>query len=420
MELKSDNFFIFGFSYHNTSLSSRSVLATTASDVTSFLKRIKVAANLDEVILISTCNRFEIVGFSSPRNKTIDQVVTEIVKFLQEQVGEKIIVENEQYFTILGIEAYRYLANVSASIDSMVQGEAQIFGQIKQCYNQAFIAGTVGRFLHHVFQSIFKTTKSIRTNTHLGQESLSVASISIKLIEQFYSSFTDLNVIVLGSGEIAELTLLHLTQRGAENITILNRTLANADNLARRFNLRAGALSSLPEMLNVADVIIGSLKIEKPILSMNQLKNLRRNRPLVFIDLGVPRNFQSSISEIDDLFCYDIESLESIAKKHKATREAAVKDAELIIDYNVHQFEVWLDCLKHEPWKINLRETLKEICKDEASKLFSDDKQQELANKFAHRVSKKFANEFESIFEDVNLCSNSEMYKLAKKDICKC
>lgn len=420
MELKSNNFFIFGFSYHDTSLSSRSTLASAAQDETSFLKRIKVAANLDEVVLVSTCNRFEIIGLSSPRNKTLNQVVIEIIKFLQEQVQDKLIVDNERYFTFSGIEAYRYLAKVSSSIDSMVQGEAQIFGQIKQSYNQAFNAGTVGRFLHHVFQSIFKTTKSIRTNTHLGQESLSVAAISIKLIEQFYSKFSDLNVLVLGSGEIAELTLLHLTEKGAENITILNRTLANADSLARKFNVKACALSSLAEMLNGADVIIGSLKIEKPILSMSQLKNLRRTRPLVFIDLGVPRNFQSSISEIDDLFCYDIDSLESIAKKHKASREAAVKDAELIIDYNVHQFEVWLEYLKHEPWKINLREALKEICQDEASKLFSDENQRELANKFAHRVSKKFANEFEAIFENVKLCPNSETYKLTKKDICKC
>lgn len=421
MEFNVDSFFVFGFSYHQTDISVRDELARLVkADNNSFLKKLKMAASLREIVLISTCNRFEIVMFADLSNQTQENIITKVIDFLNNESSKQLNLQNESYFVKSGLEAYRYLSLVTASIDSMVQGEAQIFGQVKKSYKDAFESGTVGRFLHHVFQTIFKTTKSIRSNTHLGAQSLSVAAISVKLIEQFFSNLKNLNILLLGSGEIAELALMHLTAKGCENITILNRSVSKADNLAKRFNVRSGSLDLINELLNQSDVVIGSLRIDKPILSMQFLKSIKLSRPLVFIDLGIPRNFQSSITELDDMFCYDIEALKEIAEKHKSSRQDAVKDAELIIDYSIFQFERWLNYLKHEPWKISFRETIREICKDEATKVFSDQRNQQEVDMFYHKVSQKIALEFEAIFEDVNLNSESEIYNIVKKDIKKC
>lgn len=414
MDLKLDNFFTLGFSYQISDIDLREKLALSSTNFKLYLKELKVAAQLSEVILISTCNRFEIYAYSEHAEAS-----ELVLDFITSRLMNNNFDLKNYCFIHKGENAFNHLCKVSCSIDSMVQGEAQIFGQVKQAYNQAREAETVGRFLHKIMQTVFKLTKKVRTDTSLGQQSLSVAAISIKLIQQIFTDLSKLKIVVIGSGEIAELALIHLRALGCEQMTIVNRTIRNAEALAERFNAQAAGLHLLPELLETADVIFGSLRIDKPIFQIRELKNLKRKRSLVFIDLGLPRNFQSAIREIDDFYLYDISDLELLSKQNRTERADSVKDAELLIENSIYNFKLWLENLKSQPWRCNMREKLHYICNTEAQKIFKNKITNSALDLFSHRVAQKLAN---LIDEQINTNNDGDLLdqqeiELLKKEL---
>jgi glutamyl-tRNA reductase len=221
----------------------------------------------------------------------------------------------------------------------------------------------------------------------------------VQLVTQIFEQFDELKVVVLGSGQMAELVLLHLKARGAQQITIVNRTYSKAQELADRFEAQAVQLDALERLLMEADVVIGSLAVEAPVLSRSDVARcLKRQKqgPLFFIDLGVPRNFSPNIKALSNVFLYDIDHLGEFVARNQEFRKEAARDADIIIDYGIIQFEKWLAKLRSEPESLRLRSQILKICSEEVGRTFNKaglvmdpNRQSELV----HRLGQKLAHQ---------------------------
>lgn len=349
-----------------------------------------------EAAVISTCNRFEIVSVGGEGGG--------IRAFFESLVGSATNPQDMLY-QYLDDSAVRHLYRVSASLDSMILGEAQILGQVKNAYHRAIEVGSVGAHLHHLFQSAFNVAKKVRAHTDISQHGVSVSYVAVRLAEQIFSDLANTTVLILGSGEMAELAALHLCSRGCRRIIVANRTVEKAAELAERFGGSAVSLADVDRVLDQADIVIGSISIDKPILNRSALRARRGDRPLFLIDLGVPRNFAPDLAELDSVYLYNIDDLAGIADENKALREAAAQDAELIIEYGLAQFERWRCKRVAQSEIVDLRASVREICAKEVSRLMTarvevaDDVARQVAEQLAHAISQKIGHELTKLVE---------------------
>jgi glutamyl-tRNA reductase len=283
----------------------------------------------------------------------------------------------------------------------MILGEAQILGQVKKAYQRAIEVGSVGSHLHHIFQSAFNVAKKVRAHTDVSQHGVSVSYVAVRLAEQIFSDLDNTTVLILGSGEMAELAALHLCSRGCRRIIVANRTVEKAAELAERFGGSAVSLSDVDRVLDQADIVIGSISIDKPILSRSALRARKGDRPLFLIDLGVPRNFASDMAEMDSVYLYNIDDLAGIADENRALREAAAQDAELIIEYGLAQFERWRHKRVVQPEIVDLRAAVHEICATEVNRLLATQEGMDngAVEHLAHAISQKIAHELTKLVE---------------------
>jgi len=316
-------------------------------------------------------------------------------------LGNSAIV-NEALYQFRDASAVKHLYRVSSSLDSMVLGEVQILGQVKRAYQQAVAQGSVGSHLHHLFQSAFHVAKKVRFHTDISSHGVSLSYVAVRLAQQIFADLSKVSVVVVGSGEMAELAVLHLCSHGCNTIVVANRTLERAAALAERFGGLAVSLNDLDRVIDNADIVIGSLSIDRPILTTSAIRARRRGRPLFLIDLGVPRNFATDLAHLDDVYLYNIDDLAAVAAENRGLREAAAKDAEIVIDYGLMQFERWQKKIALQPEIIDLRMAVERICEQGIS--------QGLAGKIAgvdgsikaevaHTISQKISHELVKLFE---------------------
>jgi glutamyl-tRNA reductase len=287
-------------------------------------------------------------------------------------------------------------------LDSMVLGEAQILGQVKRAYQQAVQLGSVGSHLHHLFQSAFHVAKKVRSHTEVSSHGVSLSYVAVRLAQQIFADLSQVSVVVIGSGEMAELAVLHLCSHGCNKIVVANRTLERAAALAERFGGLAVSLGDLDRVLDTADIVIGSISIDRPVVTTSGLTARRAGRPLFLIDLGVPRNFAPDLAKIDDVYLYNIDDLAAVAAENRALREAAAKDAEIVIEYGLMQFERWRKKIAVQPELVDLRLAVERICGEIvaeglAGKLAGTEKQ--LAAQIAYAISQKISHELTEVFE---------------------
>jgi glutamyl-tRNA reductase len=385
-------FAVIGVNHHHAALEEREALAKAANDARSFLAQ---AANLlatKEVVLLATCNRFELYSLS------VDPTALEK---LRQDLAQR-IAKPEAIFVLRGRAAIEHLFRVSSSLDSMVLGEAQILGQVKDAYRQAVQAGFAGRYIHHWFQFAFSVAKKVRSGTQIAERGVSLSYVAVKLAQQIFGELSSCRVLIVGSGKMAELAALHLRRYGCSEIIVANRTIEHAAQLADRIGGSAVALSELVRLSARVDVIIGSITIDKPLLEYQMLQGLRREKPLFLIDLGVPRNFSASLGEIDDVFLYNLDDLAQIAAQNLEFREHAAKEAELILQYSLQQFEAWLQRLRAEPMLLGMRQRIHDLCGEELQRAakphlhsgaLSPEQLQLLNSELSHRLSQKLAHE---------------------------
>jgi glutamyl-tRNA reductase len=334
--------FILGVNHRTAPVAVRERLAYAEVEIPQALVRIKERVpSVAEGAILSTCNRVEVVGVAADPARACD----DLAAFVAADRGVAASAFAGALYRMEGREAARHLFRVGASLDSMVVGEPQILGQLKLAYAQAADAGTVGLVLHRAFHKAFSTAKRIRKGTLIGRGAVSVSSAAVTLAGQIFDRLSDKTVMLMGAGKMAELTARQLKNIGIESLLITSRTFDHAVTLARELGGTAVPFDSYKPYLKIADVVIGSISVTKPILGSTEFESIikeRRYRPMFLIDLGVPRNFDERLNSIDNVYLYDIDDLGQVIDKSLADREKEADKAEEIVAQELEAFERWM------------------------------------------------------------------------------
>lgn len=304
-----------------------------------------------EAAILSTCNRTELyVAGDEP-----DAFARWLAQYHHLQPDGL----QPYLYTLPSEQAVRHAFRVASGLDSMVLGEPQILGQMKEAARAAQSAGTLGTLLHKLFQRSFAVAKEVRTTTRIGASSVSMAAAAVKLAARIFPSLKDQRVLFIGAGEMIELCATHFAAQGPARITVANRTLERAERLAHRFNGHAIELRSLAEHLHEHDVIVTCTASSLPILGKGLVERAlraRRRRPIFMVDLGVPRDIEQEAGELDDVFLYTVDDLAEIVSANLDARRSALEQAEAIIDTQVGQFMHWMEARESVPLIRSLRE----------------------------------------------------------------
>lgn len=321
---------------------------------------------LKEFYLLSTCNRVEMAF-------VCDDVLQARAGLLAALFAPKVS-EAElapHLYQYEGAAAVEHLFRVAASLDSMVVGEAQILGQIKAAYRAAARAGGTRLVLNRLLHKTFSVAKRVRTETRIGASAVSISYAAVELGRKIFGDLTGKKALLIGAGEMAELAAEHLLSHGVASVTVANRTLERAVALARRFNGRAVGLAEVPEQLALVDVIIGSTGAPDLLLYKEDVRKVmrgRRNRPLFFIDIAVPRDLDPAINELDNVYLYDIDDLQDVVKLNQEERRREAVKAERIVAEEVLKFGHWLENLASTPTILQLQAQVEAMVRLEVEK----------------------------------------------------
>jgi len=313
-----------------------------------------------EAAILSTCNRTEIY-LSGDSPGAVAQWLAQYHRFQPDELRQYL-------YTLPSEQAVRHAFRVASGLDSMVLGEPQILGQMKEAVRAAESAGTLGTVLHRLFQRSFAVAKEVRSTTPIGAASVSMAAASVKLAARIFPSLKDQSVLLIGAGEMIELCATHFAAQGPARITVANRTLERAERLARRFNGHAIELRSLAEQLHEHDIVVSCTASSLPILGKGLVERAlreRRRKPIFMVDLAVPRDIEPEAGELDDVFLYTVDDLGQIVAANLDARRSALEQAEAIIDAQVGQFMSWMRVRESVPLIRALRDQAEETRREE-------------------------------------------------------
>ncbi len=294
-----------------------------------------------EAIVLSTCNRTEIITNQIVLNDTVLHWLLEFCSVPSVETGET--------FQYEGKQAWLHLAKVASGLDSMVMGEPQIFGQLKAAQSLAERAGAVGSSLQPTMQRIFSAAKQVRHETAIGETPVSVAYAAVTLARRIFASLANTRVLLVGAGETITLVARHLQQAGVTQISVANRTLENARVLAEEVAGEAALLSDIPELLPKHDIVVSSTASTLPILGKGAVEaavKRRKRRPILMLDLAVPRDIEPQVSSLQDIYLYTVDDLQSVVEQNRALRESERTKAEAIIESGFNHYVEWLNTRK--------------------------------------------------------------------------
>lgn len=349
---------LLGINHNTANVSIREQVAFPPEKMADAMRRVITLEHVKEAVIVSTCNRTELyidvdVGGSGDADQLFDQVRVE-----QEQ--QKLLAWLGQYHGLnaaeLGSCSYfywhedviRHLMRVACGLDSMVLGEPQILGQIKSAYAVAKELGVVRFQLGKAFQEAFSIAKEVRTDTAIGENPVSVAYAAVTLAEQIFSDLRSLNALLIGAGHTIELVARHLTDRGVKSIVIANRTLQNAVKLGEKFGARGVLLSDIPDELDRADIIVSSTNSQLPLLGKGAVERAlkkRRHKPMLLVDLAVPRDIEPEVGQISDAYLYSVDDIRDVIEDNVKSRAQAAEQASAIIERGVEEYQRQLRAL---------------------------------------------------------------------------
>ena len=306
-----------------------------------FRDRLALAA--PEAALVSTCNRTELYLAT---NAAARELVEPALTWLGEYAGVAGANLQAHTYVMEDRAAARHAFRVASGLDSMVLGEPQILGQLKQAVREADAAGTLGTTLHQLFQRSFSVAKEVRTQTELGAHSVSMAAAAVRLAAQLFEDLREIKVLFVGAGEMIELVATHFAAREPKAMAVANRTLERGEALAARYGAQALRLADLPTRMHEFDAIISCTASTLPIIGLGAVESAlkaRRRRPMFMVDLAVPRDIEPEVAELSDVYLYTVDDLSSVVQTAGEKRHAAVERAEAIVDAGVQSFAHWLD-----------------------------------------------------------------------------
>ena len=342
---------ITGISHHTASLEIREKIAITRLDYAARSKELFELDAVEEVVVVSTCNRTEI--YSIGPKQSCDQVRL----WLQAKGGLSDEEMDKHCYVHEREQAVRHLFRVSGGLESLVLGESQIVGQLKDAWQMSNDAGAVGKVLDRLFQHAFATGKLIRSKTHIGDHPVSVAYTTVMLAKQIFGDLNSKTVILVGAGEMVELCGRHLHDKGLNSLIIANRSIKRAEELAEQFGGLAVSLTELPEVLHKADILISSTASLEPVIFADSIKlalKQRRNQPMFLVDIAVPRDIHPDVGKLGNVYLYTIDDLQKVVDKNLSKRSEAAEAAGSDIDESVDEFMRWLNSARAVVYLQNL------------------------------------------------------------------
>ena len=356
-----------GLSHRLTPLEIRERLALSKKEVPAFLHALREGASAEEAVVLSTCNRVEITG-TVPAGEIFLPHVAGTLSTLKKVPLDT--VETHLYEYRLP-ESVKHLFAVASSLDSLVVGEPQILGQMKEAYEQAREAGTVGKLLSEAFEKAFSVAKRIRTETQVAERPVSIPTIAVELARKVIGDLRNHRVLVLGAGEMGSLTARALVSRGVRTVVVSSRHHPRALELAEALGGSARRYEDLEEELQSADMVVACTTAPHTVLTAEMLEramNARRHRPLFIIDLAVPRDVEPGAARLDDLYLYDVDALQEVAREHTELRIEEKERCTRILDEELEEFLAWKESLSMVPLIRELNETWSRTASEEIDK----------------------------------------------------
>ncbi|MDE0343422.1 MAG: glutamyl-tRNA reductase [Deltaproteobacteria bacterium] len=358
---------VVGVNHRTAPVEVREQLAFPAKLVDGALQDLLTLPSVDEGVILSTCNRVEVVAVARDGHAGL----AEIEDFLKSQPDVRLKPTGDQLYHHARKNAVRHVFRVASSLDSMVVGEPQILGQLKEYYAIAQQAGTVGSILHRLFHRSFAVAKRVRQDTGIANRPVSVGSVAVDLARRIFDRLEEKTVMVIGSGAMGEALVRHLVENGVRSLMITNRTFEKAVELADRFEASPIRFEDYDRYLRLADVVIGSVESEQALMTRDTAAEVLRERKqdnMFLIDLGVPRNFDPLINDLDNVYLYHIDDLTDVARENLRGRESEADKGEEIVDQEVEAFHRWLTSLDQVPTIVALKRKLEEIRRGELKK----------------------------------------------------
>ncbi|MEY2632028.1 MAG: hypothetical protein RIR00_682 [Pseudomonadota bacterium] len=383
--------FALGINHHSAPLAIREQVAFQAESLGQALLNLTSGGSVREAAILSTCNRTELYCHAD----SAEAAAAWLAKYhgLERETIEPYL------YALSPRDAVRHAFRVASGLDSMVIGEPQILGQMKDAVRVAEQAGTLGTQLHKLFQRAFAVAKEVRTTTAIGANIVSMAAAGVHLAERIFESVAGQRVLFIGAGEMIELCAAHFAACKPKQLTIANRTLERGQALAERFGATAIRLDELGEVLPRHDIVVSCTASPLPIIGLGMVERaikVRRHRPMFMVDLAVPRDIEVEVGELDDVFLYTVDDLAQVVESGLESRQAAVVEAEAIIGSCVDQFLNWLESRDGVPLIRSLRDAaermrrhemehaLKLLAKGEPAEKVMEALSQRLTNKFLH------------------------------------
>lgn len=358
---------LLGINHKTAPVEIRELLTVSKEEAAAMLDAIKESASVNEVVIFSTCNRVEILMTAGDKADAIETAQRQLSRFKNVPVSRF----QQSIYIYEGDEAVRHIFRVASSLDSMMVGEPQILGQIKEAYFNATKRKTSGVILNRLLHRTFFVAKRVRTETGIGDHAVSISYAAVELARKIFGLLDGKKVLLIGAGEMAELAVEHLIRNRVKEIFVANRTFKNGVELARRFGGTAIRFEEITDFIQQADVIISSTGSPDIIINKEQVKHImpgRRNRPLFFIDIAVPRDIDPEINKLNNIYVYDIDDLNGVIDENIEDRNREAIKGERIIDEAVISFRRWYDSLDVVPTIVALRNKIDSIATAEIEK----------------------------------------------------
>ncbi len=364
---------LIGINHKTAPVELRECIAFSEDESASALQTLSRKPHIKELLLFSTCNRVEVLVVTENKREAIDSTkdyIAEVNKIPRQAFEDALYIHE-------GDEAVRHVFRVASSLDSMVVGEPQILGQVKDAYRLATEAKVSGVILNRLLHRTFFVAKRIRTETGIGGHAVSISYAAVELGRKIFGSLESKNVLLVGAGEMAELAVEHLIRNKVGDIYVANRTFENGVELARRFNGQALRFEEIADCLKVVDIIISSTGSPDFVITRDQVKGvirIRRNRPIFFIDIAVPRDIDPQVNRLSNSYVYDIDDLQGVIDENIEDRQKEAIKGERIVDEAVIQFRDWSASLDVVPTIVALRNKLESIAETEIKKTMQSNK----------------------------------------------
>ena len=383
-----------GINHKTAPLDLRERLAFTPQSLPEALLSLKKLRHIEEASILSTCNRTEIYCVTSKDN---DQAIIQWFSQFHGLDENKI---REHLYLYAHEETIRHAMEVACGLDSMVLGEPQIAGQMKDAYALANEHGTIGQLLGKLYQRVFAVSKQVRTDTDIGSSPVSVAFAAVSLAKQIFGDLKQTTILLVGAGETIELATQHLHAQGVKNIIIANRSVERAQKLAKKYDGEAISLQHIGAHLHRSDIVIASTASPLPIIGKGTVERAlkqRKHEPIFMVDLAVPRDIEPEVNELDDIYLYSVDDLQSVIEENMENRQQAALQAREIIDIQVNHFLDWQRSLGAVDIIAQIRQHTQNISNEVLNKakkqLAAGQNAEEVLDFLAHTITNKFLHQ---------------------------